>query len=32
MKAIPWLWTVVLCVPLAVAGCTGSDQKNSAGK
>ena len=32
MKAIPWLWTVVLFVPLAVAGCTGSDQKNSAGK
>jgi len=32
MKAIPWLWTVVLCVPLAVVGCKGSEQTNSAGK
>ena len=32
MKAIPWLWTLVVCVPLAMGGCTGSDQTKSAGK
>jgi Cu/Ag efflux protein CusF len=32
MKAIPWLWTVVLCVALAIIGCTGGEQKTSAGK
>jgi Cu/Ag efflux protein CusF len=32
MKAIPCFWTVVLCVPLALAGCKGSEPTSSAGK
>jgi Cu(I)/Ag(I) efflux system protein CusF len=32
MKAIPWLWTLVLCVPLAMVGCGGGEQSGPAGK
>jgi Cu/Ag efflux protein CusF len=32
MKAIPWLWIGVVALPLAFAGCKGSEPATTAGK
>ena len=32
MKTIPWLWIVAFLIPLALAGCKGSDQRTTAAK
>ncbi len=32
MRAIPWLWTLAICVPLTITGCKGGQNSAPGGK